>query len=373
MEWGRRTAVEAVVDRLRGVAPPTRRRLLAAGAVVLALAVVLGLLLRGEDRSAAASGSVGVGPLPTAADGAGATGYGTPATMAGLRKPDGLHFGVSTPGSPNEPETENVSASAYRLPTVQEYFVNWDEEFSADRVTSSYHLGAVPLLTWQPSAGKDQGDDQPAYALRRIASGAHDGYVRRFADAVREVRQPVVIRFAHEMNADWYPWAEQRSGNRQGDYVAAWRHVHDVFASRGVTNVLWFWCPNIHRGTDKHELARYFPGDQYVDWIGMDGYSESEKRADEVFDETYADLVSLSQKPIFIGETGVRPNVNKALWTVDFFRWIKAHPRVVGFSWFQHSDEEGGRYDWRFTTSPGSVKAFQDGLADQRLVPWPMR
>ncbi|MFF0293499.1 glycoside hydrolase family 26 protein [Kitasatospora sp. NPDC004615] len=298
---------------------------------------------------------------------------GTVATMDALRRPNGVLFGVSTPGSPNKPETDTVAVAAGRQPTVQEYYVNWNQDFAADDVSESYDLGAVPLVTWQPSDGRDAGEDQPKYSLRTIAAGAHDAYLTSFADAVKKSGRPVVLRFAHEMNATWYPWYEGRSGNQQGDYVKAWRHIHDLFEARGVTNVIWFWCPNIHRGTEMHSLSRYYPGDGYVDWIGMDAYSESESDAETVLGPTYQDLAELSDKPIFIGEVGVKPNINKALWIVDFFRWLQAHPRVVGFSWFQHSDQEGGRYDWRFTTSPGALKAFQDGLVDQRLVQWPMR
>ncbi len=342
----------------------------------LALVMLVGLLAFESEDGPGQAGMPGGRPTSTAPERPRETpkpsGSGTVTTMAELRAPKALHFGVSTPGSPNEPETETVATAAGRRPTVQEYFVNWNQEFEPDRVTESYRLGAVPVVTWQPSAGKEAGEDQPTYALRLIASGAHDAYIARFADSVKSAGRPVVIRFAHEMNAEWYPWSEQHSGNRPGDFVDAWRHVYDVFATRKVANALWFWCPNIHRGTNKHELARYFPGDKYVDWIGMDGYSESETSAGQVFDETYEDLVSLSRKPIFIGETGVKPTPNKALWTVDFFRWIKNRPQLVGFSWFQHSDQEGGRFDWRFTTSPGALKAFQDGLADQNLVSWPM-
>ena len=90
---------------------------------------------------------------------------------------------------------------------------------------------------------------------------------------------PLLLRFAHEMNADWYPWDGVRAsapGTHDGParYVAAWRHVHAVFAAAGATNVRWVWSPN-HRSIPAaawNDAARYYPGDDVVDWIGVDGY-----------------------------------------------------------------------------------------------------
>ena len=47
------------------------------------------------------------------------------------------------------------------------------------------------------------------------------------------------------MNGSWFPWSEGVNGNRAGEYVAAWRHVHDIFTAVGATNVTWVWCPNV--------------------------------------------------------------------------------------------------------------------------------
>ena len=87
--------------------------------------------------------------------------------------------------------------------------------------------------------------DQPAYRLAAIIDGTYDAYIRSWATGMAALPYPVVIRFAHEMNGFWYPWCEQSNGNRPGDYVAAWRHVHDLFADAGAHNVTWLWSPNV--------------------------------------------------------------------------------------------------------------------------------
>ena len=64
---------------------------------------------------------------------------------------------------------------------------------------------------------------------------------RENAKAIRRQRWPVVLRFAHEMNGHWYPWGAHRTD--PADFVAAWRHIHDVFRTVGATNVIWTWTP----------------------------------------------------------------------------------------------------------------------------------
>ena len=94
------------------------------------------------------------------------------------------------------------------------------------------------LLTWEPWAW-GSGTSQPAYSLDRITAGDFDSYLRQWGQALADWGHPVMLRFGHEMNGNWYPWSEQLNGNGPGDYVAAWRHIHDVVASTGTSNVTW--------------------------------------------------------------------------------------------------------------------------------------
>jgi len=89
----------------------------------------------------------------------------------------------------------------------------------------------VPQLTWLPKyiAGGNQAD----FALTKIANGAHDSYLTSYAEAVASWGEKLYIRFAHEMNGDWYPWSKGSYGNTAADYVTAWRHIHAIFATRG--------------------------------------------------------------------------------------------------------------------------------------------
>jgi len=285
-------------------------------------------------------------------------------------KPPAPYFGLSTPQSPwSRSELDSLSAKAGAHPTMIQFFVKWTQEFRPDAVSMCYRQHALPLLSWEPWAGAKYGESQPAFALRRITSGAYDAYIARFARGIRDQRWPVVLRFAHEMNGHWYPWSERRSGNRPGEYVQAWRHVHDIFTRVSATNVIWVWSPNIIRPVPLVSLGHLYPGDSYVDWAGIVGYGAGERTAGEVFDPTIARIRTFTHKPLIITETGAEPGPTKATWTASLFPWLRRHRDVVGFTWFELSPAQGGTADWRFSADPRTQRAFHDGIVQSNLAP----
>ncbi|ANW19656.1 beta-mannanase [Streptomyces clavuligerus] len=275
----------------------------------------------------------------------------------------GVYFGISTLRTPFAPEeTDLVAEKAGVRPNLLEYFVKWNEEYRPQAVDAAYEQTAVPLLTWEPWASKEAGTEQPEYALARITEGRHDPYIRRFAEDIRVHGRPLILRFAHEMNSTWFPWAEGRNGNRPGEYVRAWRHVHDVFTEAGADNVVWHWSPNILRTVEEVRLRPLYPGDQYVDLVGVTGYRRHEKTAGAVLDPALNEIRRITRRPILIAETGAKPGVEKAGWIADFFRWLDRNPDVVGFVWFERDTVQGGKQDWRFAETPGTQRAFRGGL-----------
>src|SRR5262249_40640248 len=144
-------------------------------------------------------------------------------------------------------EINAIADSAGARPTLLQFFVRWTDDFQGEALVTCYAHGAVPIMSWEPWAGINSGYSQPRFALRHIIRGRFEPYTPRVAEAVRDQRVPVALRFAHEMNGTWYPWSESQSGNRPGQYVVAWRHVHDIFRQVGATNVIWIWSPNIIR------------------------------------------------------------------------------------------------------------------------------
>src|SRR5436190_3670193 len=100
--------------------------------------------------------------------------------------------------------------------------------------------GSIPFLSWGSQSMPFNVND-PNFQLADIINGSHDSYIRAFATKARDWGHPFFLRFDWEMNGNWFPWGEQANGNSPGEYVAAWRHVHDIFTSLGATNASWVW------------------------------------------------------------------------------------------------------------------------------------
>lgn len=280
-------------------------------------------------------------------------------------------IGVHSPNLPFSPsEYRDYLAAAGRAPNVIESFAKWDEPFRADAADASYALGAIPLISWESWVkGGDRSD--PAFAVERIASGEYDDYIRTFATAVAEYGKPVIIRFDHEMNGNWYPWGDRVNGNTGAGYAEMWRRVHGMFGQAGAANVVWLWSPNIVRAVSNanHPLDSFYPGDEFVDYIGMTGYSVGEPTAADVFQPTVDILRTFTQKPILIAEVGASTFRAKPEFIDSLFAYVRDGPGVVGFIWFQTTTASGASGDWRFDDTPESVAAYAAGLAAADLLP----
>ncbi len=223
--------------------------------------------------------------------------------------------------------------------------------------------GAIPMVTWMPW-DQTGGVDQPAFALRTIVAGSHDGYIRQWARDAAAWGKPMYLRFAHEMNGTWYPWSPGVNGNTSADYVAAWRHVHDIFQQEGATNVRWVWSPNIV-GSGAGPFTDMYPGDAYVDWVALDGYNWGPtqpysvwRSVADLFGYSYDVLTSITKKPVMIAETAsTEVGGNKADWiTQGLLTDVPARlPRVRAVIWFNENKEQ----DWRVDSSAASLSAFQ--------------
>ena len=230
--------------------------------------------------------------------------------------------------------------------------------------------GAIPLLDWNPWDSTAGGSaSQPDFALGRIIAGDFDDYITAWATGARDWGHPFFLRFAHEMNGNWYPWSENANGNSAGQYVAAWRHVHDIFTEVGATNVTWVWCPNTtYPGSIA--LSGLYPGDAYVDWVGTDAYNwgsnptrDGWKSFAQVVSPTYAELAGIAPtKPVMLPEFGSSENGgSKAAWITDALTTIPtAFPRIRAVVWFNW-DTEGE--NWSIESSDSARSAFAAGIA----------
>jgi beta-mannanase len=280
--------------------------------------------------------------------------------------------GVSIPGDLDA--VEKFERDAGKNVSVIVSYQAWGEtkgrqDFPADWANSVRKHGAIPLITWEPWVRKDYpaGNNEPTYALKNIIAGFFDNYIAEWSIDARNWRNPFFLRFAPEMNGNWNPWSEGLNGNQAGEFVQAWRHVHDIFTANGATNVTWVWCPNItHDGSIP--VSEFYPGDEYVDWTGMDGFNwGTTKRHStwltlfQVFSPTYNEIIQITTRPMMIAETGcVEQGGNKAVWIANAYsvELPKYFPVVKIIVWFNQSTQQ----DWQIESSPAALAAFSAAM-----------
>ncbi len=275
-------------------------------------------------------------------------------------------FGVEIPGDLWNPSViDSFTAMVGTAPKIVMWYQDWvsDSGFHLASMQAYAARGEVPVVTWLPDAAGSLLNFDAA-----VASGSYDGFLHQWAQAAAAWGHPFYLRFAPEMNGPWEGFSPGVNGNTTADYVAMWRHVHDLFVQDGAVNVRWVWCPNID-SYGSTPYAAVYPGDAYVDWVGFDGYNWGHydqwhwwTSLHDVFALSYADLTALTSKPIMIGETAsTEIGGDKAAWiTEGFLNDIPAYfPRVRAVIWFDEDKE----VDWRVNSSQSSLAAFQQVAA----------
>ena len=122
---------------------------------------------------------------------------------------------------------------------------------------------------------------------------------------MRALNLPVAISFGHEMNGNWYPWGTDQT--TAGQFVAAWRHIHDLFAAAGASNVIWVWNPNIINPKPqrpaqsllaRRRLRRLGRHHRLLPTTGPDTFAS-------LYGPTMAEIRKFTTKPFIIAETSV--------------------------------------------------------------------
>jgi hypothetical protein len=231
----------------------------------------------------------------------------------------------------------------------------WDDDWTAGATRADLDAGRIPLVNWEPD-GVDFHD---------ITSGSLDATIKARAAGAKQLGQPFFLDFAAEMNGD-----EAWSGNDAALYVDAYRHIHDLFAAAGANNVVWAWCPNVTDvdNTNAHTLD-YYPGDDYVDWTGVDGYNwggSDWQSFHAVFKDIYPVLAG-KQKPIIIGEmSSSETGGDKAAWIDAMLPSLEQDfPLIRAVVWFDVNKER----DWRISSSAATEAAFKRMAADPYFNP----
>ncbi len=263
-------------------------------------------------------------------------------------------------------------------------FITWDDSFPTNDCNIVKNYGAVPQVTWElyrPSINPNNTAASATY-MNDVLAGKYDSYITTFATAAKNYGGMVLIRFLHEMNGNWYVWGGPKNGGQNGGpakVVSVWRYVVDKFRAVGADNVKWVWCPHGPTGdvptAPWNDITNYYPGDNYVDWLGFDQYNWYPNDPwggtrpyfdwNNSYKPIYDKLVAINpNKPISISEMACGEftynGTGKDTWIYNIFAAIKNAPNVKLYSWFNINKEK----DWRVNSNPAALAAFRTAMSD---------
>ena len=257
--------------------------------------------------------------------------------------------------------------------SIASYFYGPDVVFPAQQDLDTARGGVRDLLVaWE--IGKFRYSEWPA--------GLHDAYLDQIAAAARAFPYVMYVRPWPEMNGDWTsfqptPAGEKEHGGTPGEFVAAWRYLVTYLRDRGVTNLRWVFNPTTDTYEGTTDIRTIYPGDDYVDVLGLDGYNWGNtglswgpwRTFEDIYREQYDRLVALHPTaPVWICEVGCKEpsyddgaprikSASKGRWITDMFA-ATTFPRVRAVCWFQGNKER----DWRVNSSNDALKAIRSAL-----------
>ena len=284
----------------------------------------------------------------------GSSGSPPPAAHASLPPSLASYLGVFEPGAPPAYNpVADFAAAVGRKPNLLGFYSGWTEPFDTSFAQTLHRNGVIPFVQIDPTDA----------SIAAIANGTYDDYLRTYADSVRGFDHNVVIGFGHEMNALWYSWGYRHV--TPATFVAAWRHIVTLFRDEGADNVTWVWTVQADEpGT--RPIASWWPGAQYVTWVGIDGYYYGPTDTfRSVFGQTIDQVKAFTNKPVLLSETAVGPDAGQIVKILDLFQGMVAY-KTLGLVWFDVAQHGGrDRQDWRIEDSPLAEISFKLGVANE--------
>jgi len=287
-------------------------------------------------------------------------------------------WGFALDGYPiTEKQLDIIEQETGLSPQIVVFFLQWTplekvirDNFLESSLETIWKRGAIPCLTWEPMYYKDGQEIMVPY--RKILNGDYDTYITEVAHRIRLWGKPLMIRFAHEMNINRYHWGtvkEDYGPDSPDIYKKMFQYVVTRFRNEGARNVLWVYCPNAesipnisyNKEATWNTIQAYYPGDDFVDIIGMDGYNWGTSRMrekhgwqsrwqtfKEIFEPGYREVRRLSpHKPIFVFETAsVHSGGDKLKWINDALATANEW-KLHGIVWFQINKDN----DWRIQSN----------------------
>jgi hypothetical protein len=192
-----------------------------------------------------------------------------------------------------------------------------------------------------PQVGLKLLDENKKDLTLEVLRGNYDSDLNLLVLAFKELKIPIFLRIGYEF--------DKKGKYNPENFVNAWKHIVDKFRESNVNNVATVWCACPFKGTEPVEP--YYPGTDYVDWIGVDVFYSRHITGKYKPVENFLKLAKKYKKPVMIGESTAAEvgvlNGEKSWddWFKPYFKLIKNHPIIKAFcyiNWDWERDKKWG-------------------------------
>jgi mannan endo-1,4-beta-mannosidase len=306
-----------------------------------------------------------------------------PLQPAAARK---IAIGVSMLPYDNAATYDTFTAKTGKAPAVWSIWADWGgaanpSAFPTALVNKLTLAKTVPLIIWQPvGTGKPPGSpsspplqESCGVSYDKIIGGDWDTYIHSWAQAAAATTGPVLIRFAHEMDGNWFPYSTLNCGNSVKKFKRMWQYVVNIFRHDGATNVKFVWSP---RSATTAQKALY-PGDSYVDYVGVTAFNWAASKGKPwqslttLVSKATKGLTTYSSKPWIVAETGSveQTGYSRPLWLKTGYAGLySALPRVAIVMYFNVDMRlrAHNQPNWQLHTT-ADFKAYKAVLAQAKF------
>ncbi len=260
-----------------------------------------------------------------------------------------LTWGIFQPKAPDDFTQMNYleKEMEYSFPILLNY-TNFENKYKHPnleyRLQNAYKHNKILELTLQTS-WTAAGEGNMVYD---VLNGEYDEFLTNYAKTVSDFDHPVLFRLGNEMNGDWCPYSSYNTSKDTEIFKAFYRYVYQFFADAGADNVIWVWNPNGKSFPDFewNDEVMYYPGDEYVDVIGLTAYNtgtyypgESWTSFDQLYDPLYARSMALYGQAKMITEfASSSVGGDKKQWVRDMFEHIGSYPEIKIAIWWDGCD-----------------------------------
>lgn len=320
------------------------------------------------------------------------------AAPSGSPGPPAIAMGMTIQAARSQAAYDTKVEELGRAPAIWSFWMDWGDLDEAGcpgprttpfpdaaLLTHMREQGTVPIIIWQPVDSTRL--DEPLFTYEKIAAGSFDCYLRWFAEGVAAIEGPVLLRFAHEFDGYWFPWGMGRFTNTPETFIPAWQHIWEIAkGAEGLApNARFVWSPLGCRCPE--EMLAMFPGEQYVDYLGLTAFNwasfHQDKDGDPIRWQRLAEIVErrlagfdlLPPVPVILTEIGSHyRGGNKATWIRNGYRaLIRRFPQVVGAMYFDIDmttlNDPKHPENWLLTLprDGSALEAYKELLEDPRF------